>query len=93
MSFLSQKKIAVLEGDLLCIPVDDSFVAAKVLWVSQWYKNVMGIAVYTSRFAAPVTAPDASSGYVRLDMGGEEVTVVYPSVECNLLKGDETSWC
>lgn len=81
MEISRQKKITVREGDLLCIPVDGWFVAAKVLWVSQWYKNAMGIAVYARRFAAPVTALDALPGYARLDMGGKEATVVYPSIE------------
>lgn len=81
MEISRQKKITVREGDLLCIPVDDSFVAAKVLWVSQWYKNAMGIAVYARRFAAPMAALDALPDYARLDMGGEQVTVLYPSIE------------
>jgi len=81
MEISRRTKIAVRDGDLLCIPVDDWFVAAKVLWVSQWYKNAMGIAVYARGFAAPVTALDASPGYACLDMGGQEVTVVYPSIQ------------
>lgn len=73
--------IVVREGDLLCIPVDESFVAAKVLWVSQSHLNAMGIAVYARRFAAPMATLDALPDYARLDMGGEQVTVLYPSVE------------
>ena len=51
--------LAVREGDLLFIPVDNSFVAAKVLWVSQWNLNAMDIAVYARRFAPPMTVLDA----------------------------------
>ncbi|MGX5722951.1 hypothetical protein [Shinella zoogloeoides] len=81
MEVSCQKKITVREGDLLCIPVDDSFVAAKLLWVSDWNKNVMGIAVYARRFASSVTLLDEFSEYAVLKMGREDVTVVYPSAE------------
>lgn len=73
--------VTVQEGDLLSIPVDDDFVAAKVLWVSHWYRDVMGIVVYAGRLGAPTAAPDTLAGYLTLDMGGEPVTVAYPSVE------------
>lgn len=81
MEVSRQKKITVREGDIVCIPVDDSFVAAKLLWVSDWNKNVMGIAVYARRFASPVTVLDGLSDYAILKMGRDDVTVVYPSVE------------
>lgn len=73
--------IAVREGDLLCAPVDDWFVAAKFLWVSQRHLNAMGIAVLARRFDTPMTALDDLPDYARLDMSDEEVTVLYPSVE------------
>lgn len=81
MKVSRQKKIPVREGDILCIPVDEWFVAAKVLWVSQWHKNVMGIAVYARRFASSATLLDGFSEHAVLKMGRDDVTVIYPSVE------------
>lgn len=73
--------ITVQEGDLLSIPVDNVLVVAKVLWVSQWYRNVMGIAVHAGLHDAVTAAPDTLPGYLTFDMGGEPVTILYPSVD------------
>ncbi|WP_157404113.1 hypothetical protein [Paracoccus sp. N5] len=37
-------------GDILRIPVDDFFVAAKIIWISQWNKDAMGIVIYPGWF-------------------------------------------
>jgi len=44
------KRIEVKTGDILRIPVDDFFVAAKIIWISQWNKDAMGIVIYPGWF-------------------------------------------
>lgn len=77
---MGKKNASVKPGDILRIPVDDFFVAAKIIWISQRYKDVTGIVVYPACFQEAGRVRPTDGDYVAMDMGGDEVRVLYPSI-------------
>ncbi|WP_147393158.1 hypothetical protein [Paracoccus siganidrum] len=69
------------EGDLLRIPIDDFFVAAKVIWISNRYKDVCGIVVYPACFQCAENVRAIDGDYLVMKMGQDNVRVLYPSVK------------
>lgn len=78
---MGSTRIEVKTGDILRIPVDDFFVAAKIIWISQWYKDVMGIVIYSGWFKDADNVRPVEGEYLTMKMGNNDVKVLYPSVK------------
>lgn len=78
---MGSTRIEVKTGDILRIPVDDFFVAAKIIWISQWYKDVMGIVIYSGWFKDADNVRPVEGEYLTMKMGNNDVMVLYPSVK------------
>ncbi|MCV2447576.1 hypothetical protein E3D03_009895 [Paracoccus sp. DMF] len=68
-------------GDILRIPVDDFFVAAKIIWISQWNKDTMGIVIYPGWFEDAEQVRPVEGEYLAMKMGNADVRVLYPSIK------------
>ncbi len=78
---MGSTRIEVKTGDILRIPVDDFFVAAKIIWISQWYKDVMGIVIYSGWFKDADNLRPVEGEYLTMKMGNNDVMVFYPSIK------------
>lgn len=78
---MGTKKIDVKIGDILRIPVDDFFVAAKIIWISQWHKDATGIVIFPGWFESADQVRPVEGDYLVMKMGKDDVRVLYPSIK------------
>lgn len=57
------------------------FFAAKIIWISQWYKDAMGIVIYPGWFEDPEQVRPVEGEYLAMKMGNADVRVLYPSIK------------